>query len=200
MFQWIFSKTRRPSVWMPWRHMERYWSSVFSFVQTWAMHATGYWHGCMRKFYGGCTDAARTFNGRWSACYCFYRRTHVGGCRKLYGGYMNLLRTINSFGQERFNYIWIHENVLTLWAPGFFDLWNPGGLFCTRTLIANNASIDHGRNFNFWEKIALCMIFSTRYHMFLYLMWFGRKGQSPRCGQMQFVGDLLGLKVNATNA
>ena len=33
--------------------------------------------------------------------------------------------------------------------------------------------------------------------MFLYLMWFGRKGQSPRCGQMQFVGDLLGLKVNS---
>jgi len=160
----------------------------FSFVQTWAMQATGYWHGCMRKFYGGCTDAARTFNGRWSACYCFYRRTHIGGCRKLYGGHMNFSRTINSFGQERFNYIWIHENVLTLWAPGFFDLWNPGpGVFFARgiwSLISNNASIDHGRNFNFWEKIALCMIFSTRYHMFLYLMWFGCKG----------------LKVNATNA
>ena len=39
---------------------------------------------------------------------------------------MNLLRTINSFGQERFNYIWIHENVLTLWAPGFLTFETPG--------------------------------------------------------------------------
>ena len=60
---------------------------------------------------------------------------------------------------------------LTLWAPGFFDLWNPGGgsFSPAGTLIANNASLDHGRNFNFWEKIALCMIFPTRYHTFLYL-------------------------------
>ena len=41
---------------------------------------------------------------------------------------------------------------------------------------ANNASLDHGRNLNFWD------------------------GQSPGGGQMRFVGDFLALKVNATNA
>ena len=71
-----------------------------------------------------------------------------------------------------------------------------GGLFRPRTLIANNASLDHGRDLNFWEKIALCMIFPTKYHTFQYLTWFGRNGQSPRGYQMQF----LALKVNVTNA
>ena len=87
-------------------------------------------------------------------------------------------------------------------GPGLFLPLKPrGGSFSPAgTLIANNTSLDHGRNFYFWEKIALCMIFPTRYHTFLYLTWFGRNGQSPGGGQMRFVGDFLALKMNATNA
>ena len=58
-------------------------------------------------------------------------------------------------------------------GPGLFWPLKPqGGSFSpARTLIANNASLDHGRNLNFWEKIALCMIFPTRYHTFQYLTY-----------------------------
>ena len=38
-------------------------------------------------------------------------------------------------------------------GPEFFTFETPGGIFHTRTLIANNESLDHGRNFNFWEKM-----------------------------------------------
>ena len=92
------------------------------------------------------------------------------------------------------------ECVINPMSAELFYLWNPRGLFRPRTFIANNASLDHGRNLNFWEKIALCMIFPTRYHTFLYLTWFGRNGQSPRGGQMRFVGDLYELKVNPISA
>ena len=96
---------------------------------------------------------------------------------------------------------YLYQTLLKLnpMGPGFFLPLKPGGLFRPRTLIANNASLDHGRNFNFWEKIALCMIFPKRYHTFLYLTWFGHNGQSPGGSQMRFVGDFLALKVNATH-
>ena len=88
------------------------------------------------------------------------------------------------------------DKLLNPMGPGLFLPLKPrGGLFRPRWLWSLITSLDHGRNFNFWEMIALCMIFPTRYHTFLYLTWFGRRG-----GQMRFVGDFLALKVNATNA
>jgi len=84
--------------------------------------------------------------------------------------------------------VWYYDETLslTLSEPGFFTFEKPGGLFRPRILIANNVSLDHGRNFKIWEKIALCMIFPTTYFSFLYLTWFDFTSQSPRCSQMPF--------------